>query len=127
MTSEKERRQEAEWQILQDRITATLDQFGKKDAFGKGDYWLVDENWGWRDQQLAVQNLDFLRPKVVKALQELLQNLPHWQITMGVDGRGEGRNWPNMGLIIYDDEIIDELQREYLPEPYRNLKYEGGG
>lgn len=30
-----------------------------------------------------------------------------------------------MGLMIYNDEIIDELQRRYLPEEFRDLRYVG--
>jgi hypothetical protein len=30
-----------------------------------------------------------------------------------------------MGLIIHDDEIIDDLQREFLPPEFRNVSYEG--
>ena len=60
MTTDAELRQEREWQILHDRITETLDAFGRKDAFGKGDYWLVDENWGWRTQAIEVQNVNLL-------------------------------------------------------------------
>jgi hypothetical protein len=33
--------------------------------------------------------------------------------------------WPAMGLVIHDDGIIDDLQREYLPKAFRNIVYEG--
>jgi hypothetical protein len=115
-------REEAEWHLLHDRITEALDQFGKKDAFGKGDYWLVDEHLHAYRHDLEVQNLSLLRPEVIK-LQELLHGYPHWEIFFTVDPGKE--KWPGMGIIIRDDEIIDELQREHLPEEFRSFVYRG--
>jgi hypothetical protein len=37
MTTEDDAAQEAAWQVLHDRITEILDQYGKKDPIGKGD------------------------------------------------------------------------------------------
>ncbi len=118
-----ESRRAAEWQILHDRITELLDQFGKKDPFGTGDYWLVDEDWGSYRQKLEVQNLNLLKPHIIKSLQALLAGYPDWEIMFRVDGMENV--WPAMGLIIHDEEIIDDLRREFLPEEFRNFVYEG--
>jgi hypothetical protein len=34
--------------------------------------------------------------------------------------------WPVMGVIIYHDEIVDELLRDFLPPEFRGLIYESG-
>jgi len=86
---------------LHDRITETLDRFGKKDAFGKGDYWLVDEYLHAYRHDLEIQNLSLLRPEVIKALQELFHGYPDWEIFYTVDPGKE--KWPGMGIIIRDD------------------------
>lgn len=125
MREHSKSRQEAEWRLLHDRITETLDRFGKKDAFGRGDYWLVDENLGAYRQKLEVQNLDFLQPHIIKSLQALLHGYPDWEIMLRVDVVEKENDWPAMGLIIHDDGIIDDLRREYLPEEFRNIAYEG--
>ena len=117
---------EVESQLLHDQITRTLNQYGVKNAFGKGDYWLLDDNWGWERQQVEVQNLNLLRPHVIKELQTLLAKYPNWDITVRVDVPGKEKIWPGMCVIIYHDEIIDELQREFFPEEFRNMTYEGG-
>ena len=113
------------WKILHDRITEVLDRFGQKDAFGRGDYWLVDEDLGTYRQKLEVQNLNLLKPHIIKSLQALLDGYPDWEIMFRVDVVGKESAWPPMGLIIHDDEIIDDLKRELLPPELRHVVYEG--
>src|SRR5262245_40895377 len=110
--SDLRERRKAEWQILHDRITDALDRFGKKNPVRKGDYWLLDDDWGTWRQELEIQNLDLFRPHVVKLLQALVVSFPDWEITMRLDVRGTENVWPAMGLVIHDDGIIDGLKRE---------------
>jgi hypothetical protein len=115
-----------EWQVLHDRIDGLLHRFGRKDAFRDGDFWLVDENWGRYRQVLEIQNLNLLRPDIIKSLQALLADFPKWYITAQVDVRGKEDSWPAMGLAIYPNEIVDDLQRDFLPKEFRNITYSGG-
>lgn len=117
--------QDREWQILHNRITKTLDRFGRKDAFGKADYWLVDDNFGHRRHLIEIQNLNLLRPHVVKLLQEQLVDYPDWEVSAGIDVVEAHKGWPGMGLTIYSDEVVDYLQRQYFPPEFRNLRYDG--
>lgn len=125
MREHNEARRAAEWTILHDRIDETLSRFGKKDGFGRGDYWLVDEDLGSYRLKLEVQDLNLLQPLIIKSLQALLDGYPDWEIMFRVDVIGKENEWPAMGLIIHDDEIIDDLQREFLPTEFRNIVYEG--
>jgi hypothetical protein len=125
MISQKEALQERDWKSLHDRMTETLDRFGKKDPFGKGDYWLVDDNWGQYRHQLEIQNLLLFRPHVIRSLQALLAEYPNWRITVQVAVPGKEEEWPGMGIIVYHDKIVDELQRSYLPPEFREITYEG--
>lgn len=122
MTSKLE--QETEWQLLHDCISDVLDVYGTRNAFREGDYWLLDENWGWCTQQVEVQNLNLLRPEIVAQLQAILAAHSNWQITVRVDVLGTEDRWPGMGLIIRSNEVVDELQREFLPQEYREFKYD---
>lgn len=115
--------QAREWQALYDKILSTLGRFGRDDPFGKGDYYLLDENWGWHVHQLEVQNLALFQPTCIYALQELLAEYPDWEIAVRVVTPETVDTWPVMGVVIAGDEIIDELQREYLPAEFRDLKY----
>jgi hypothetical protein len=117
--------EESEWQSLHDRIIEILDRLGKKDAFREGDYWLLDENWGWERQQLEFQNLALLEPTVIHSLRALLSDYPDWDITVRIDVPGTEEKWPGMGLLISHQEIIDDLHREYFPPQFRNFFYEG--
>jgi hypothetical protein len=123
MSSADDLAQERDWQILHDRITEILDQHGLKNALGDGDYWLLDENWGWTVQQLEFQNLNLLTPHTIRLLQETLSGYPTWSITIRIDVVGKEKEWPGMGLIIYPDEIVDELQRDFLPLEYANMVF----
>lgn len=118
MMKAEEAVQERDWQVLHDRVTSILNCYGIKDAFRKGDYWLLDDNWGWEVQQLEFQNLDLFGPDIIELLQEVLAGYPKWSITVRVDVVGKEKEWPGMGLIIHPDEIIDELQREFLPPEF---------
>ena len=60
----------------------------------------------------------------MKSLQASLADYPNWYITARVVVPGEEKSWPGMGIVIYHDEIVDELQREFLPEEFRRLTYE---
>jgi hypothetical protein len=112
--------QERDWQILHDDITRVLDPFGRKNAFGKGDYWLVDDNYGPRRHRLEIQNLDLFQIDILRQLQGVLAAYPDWCITIQVAVPGKEKLWPGMGVIVYSDEIVDELQRDFLPERFRD-------
>ena len=112
------------WRALYEAISALLDRFGRLYENGKGDYWIVDDDWGWYVQKVELQHLDLLRPHVIKALQALLADYLDWLITVQVDVPEKTRIWPGMGLFVYPDKIIDDLQREYLPVEFRDMRFE---
>lgn len=115
--------QERQWQILHDRIAGVLDRFGRKNPVRQGDYWLLDENWGWYRHQLEFQNLELLQPHIVMALQAVLADFPNWEISIQIDVPGKESEWPGMGLIVHHNEVEDALQREFLPERFRSIRY----
>jgi hypothetical protein len=118
-------KQELEWAQLYARLEKILPQFGKSDYIGRGDYWVVDDNWGCRQHKLIITNLKMISPNIVKQLQKSLANFPNWEIVIAIDLEGPGKLWPEMGLIVRHHEIIDDLQRQYFPKEFRNLTYHG--
>ena len=101
-----------------------LDRFGRKDAVREGDYWLVDDNWGWWVHQLEFTRIELYRPEVLWALQDLLIDFPKWSMTIRVDVIGKEDDWPGMGVIVYPDRIVDDLQRQYLPPEFQDVSFD---
>jgi len=116
--------QEREWGELYDRISALLQQFGRVNPLRKGDYWLVNENWGIHQHKLEIQNLRLIGTDVIKSLQKILGKFPDWEIIVAVDIPGKEELWPSMGLTIRQEEIVDGLQRQYLPDAYQQIVYD---
>jgi hypothetical protein len=113
------------WDRLYEQVTVLLARHGMEDSVGKGDYWVVDDNYGWRRSQVEIHNLNMLRPEIVNALRSLLTDLPDWEITVTVDIPGKENTWLVMGLTIRKLEIIDGLQRQYFPKEFQGWQYAG--
>jgi hypothetical protein len=63
----------------------------------------------------GISNLQLFKPHIVEALQALLAPYPDWHITIRVAVPGKEGIWPGMGLIVYSDEVVDELRRDSCP------------
>ena len=113
------------WDRFYQAVRDVLKTFGVEDNFGHGDYLVVDDNYGWRETHIEVHNLKMLAPQIVAQLQSLLSESSAWQISVAVHIPCTKPAWPPMGLKIRAHEIIDGLQRQYLPEPYRSFHYAG--
>jgi hypothetical protein len=116
--------QEANWELLYGRIRAELQRFGSEDYRVAADCWVDDDNIGTLQHKVYVRNLNLLKPEVVTALQTLLSRFPTWEIMIAVSMRVRGKQWPDMGLTVRADEIIDGLQRSYFPPEFRQFRYE---
>lgn len=114
--------QEVDWESLYQRIIAHLAPLASEGLDKSNDCWVDDDNIGTLQQKIYVTNLELLRPAVIKDLQSLLKDFPGWEIMVAID---VDRTWPVMGLTIRAHEIVDGLQRQYFPEPYRKFFYEG--
>lgn len=130
MTRDEEDRlyeQQAEvFERLYQRTEDLLQQFGKPDSFyGLGDYSVYGDYWGRPQVKISVGNLEILRPHVIKLLQGLLEEFPGWEFVVAVVDFDHLDDWPEMGLIVHEHEIIDDLRRQYFPPEFQDLHYEG--
>jgi hypothetical protein len=126
MTVDLDADQCREWTLLYDAIREILQRFGEEDDGGDWkDYLLVDDNLGLRQHKIETSNLEMVRPVVVKLLRQLLIGYPNWEIVIAVANPGKEKIWPAMGLVIRDDEIIDGLLRQYFPQEFQSIEYEG--
>lgn len=113
------------WEELYKSVVSVLLQYGKEETTGDGDYWVVDDNYGWRRQIVNIFDLKMLNPEIFAKLRILLDKLPEWSIVLALDVPGTEGKWPPMGVTIRKHEIIDGLQRQYLPERYRTFVVPG--
>ena len=119
------------WETLYDKIVDLMHKWGVEDHFGHGDYLIVDDNYGWERQTIEVHKLTMLRVEIVEALQallrqkDLLQGMTGWEIVIALDIPGTEGKWPPMGVTIRAHEIIDGLQRQYLPAEFKDFKIPG--
>ena len=120
-----DKQQACEWLKLYRRMRKVLRPLGRDDAFGRGDYWVLDENWGpgCLQQKMLIFNLEMIRPEIVAALRRQLDSYPHWEVVLAIHAAPEGEAWPSMGLYVRHHEIIDGLEREYFPPDYRGIQY----
>jgi hypothetical protein len=125
------KKQHEKWLLLGQRLMAVLQKFGNEDSWDAdlksviNDYYLRDDNWGGNDHKVEIHNLKMLRPEVVKSIQEVLRDFPKWNVFIQVDVPGMEGVWPDMSLFVYAHKVVDGLEREYFPEEFQGLAYEG--
>lgn len=118
--------QSAVFEQIRALVKNVLREFGRPDtALRNGDYTVEGDYLGPKEIVVFIGSLAMLQPNVVMELRQIIREFPGWQIVMTVAVRGHYEDWPNMGLYIRPHEIIDALQRRYLPAEFQNLKYEG--
>lgn len=127
---EYDRRQTEQYAVFE-RLYACVDEllerFGRPDfqpGRPEGDYSVHGDYSEYPQVVVFVENLKLLQPPVVDALQQLVREFPGWQIDLMVTLPGH-ENWPNMGISVRANEIVDDLQRQYFPKEYQDLAYEG--
>jgi hypothetical protein len=113
------------WRILYGQLRKTLLRFGTEGGLSPADCWIEEDNWGYRQHKVYVYDLKMLQPSVVKSLQKVLLDFPDWEIMVAVAVPEHWDDWPTMGLTIRAHEIIDGLQRQYFPQEFRDIHYEG--
>lgn len=128
--AEYDRRQNEQYVVFErlcDLVDGVLERFGRPDYLPDqpyGDFQVHFDYSEYPQVRVFVDNLKLLLPPVVAALQQLVKDLPGWQIDLRITTRGH-KDWSNMGISIRADEIVDDLRREYLPKEYQDLVYDG--
>ena len=109
---------------LRTEIDELLSQYGRPDSLsGLGDYSAHADFRQSNQVKVSIGNLDLLKPAIVAQLQAIVRKFPGWEIVAAVAIDGHFYDWPDMGLYIRPNEIVDELQRQYFPKEYQNISY----
>lgn len=103
------------WEKIYPRIRQLLQQYGSEDYLGRGDFWVLSDNYGTPINKVYLNNLKLLRPAIIFSLQQLIAEVADWEIVVSVDIPGTEESWPEMGLTVRPSQIIDDLQRQFLP------------
>jgi hypothetical protein len=109
---------------LRTEINNLLSQYGRPDSLsGLGDYSAHADFLQSNQVKVSIGNLELLKPSIVAQLQAVVRKFPGWEIvyTVAVDGHFD--DWPDMGLRIRPNEIVDDLQRQYFPKEYQSISY----
>src|SRR5882672_2772141 len=91
-----------EWEALYDRLLEVLAEFGENHAFaGKGDYWLIDDDYGHHYQKIEVANPEFWSNAIHQRVREMLASYPAWSVVVVFSEGAKGRR----GFSIYKDHV----------------------
>jgi hypothetical protein len=105
-----------QWVALYARLLKLLSASGKNDAYGKGDFWLLDDDRGGeRQQKVCVFRPEFLTRELVAQVQELLRSgFADWGVMFDLSEMQEPRIEGARGIIVYADRIQEEWDKDLL-------------
>lgn len=72
--------QERTWGIFYAKILKILHEFGTENQFGKGDYLVATDNYGWPRHTIEIHKPHTLQPAIVNRLRILLSEFAGWEI-----------------------------------------------
>ncbi len=115
---------ELEWKVLEERLHAVLARYGMNDAFGEGDFFLVDDQAGECAHKLELQNCSLLTRDLAKDVQAALAGLKHdWSLFVTLHFDKAPLKWYHPWIAIHADRIEEcwdvDLLRRHLGERFR--------
>jgi hypothetical protein len=93
------------WEILYEKLSKSLGALGQENAYGNGDFWIVDDDYGDTAHKLCLTKLSFLQPQVIKAIQSSLRSYSDWRVLVQMEAELNGEQLPPEGLMIYADHV----------------------
>lgn len=107
---------ENEWSELYAALVGLLSKVGVENAFGEGDFWVVDEDWGEFDQKICIFNLFIINGSLLKSLESLLKSrFPSWKVYIQLELPGYGK--PE-GVIVSAYEIQEHWDKRELADRF---------
>lgn len=105
-----------EWKCLYGVLGSTLSELGIENAYGDGDYWLVDDDYGDTTHKVCVHSKSFLRPTLIAAIQRALQGFPNWRVMLQFEFPIAGAADASTGLIVYPSALETHWDKELVTE-----------
>ena len=105
-----------EWASLYESLKKALAQLGREDAFGEGDYWLVDDDYGGTAQKLCIHKLTYLSAGLIATIQTTLKSFPDWHVLVQLETEIDGQPTPPEGIVVYPDHVEQHWDRVVFAE-----------
>ena len=110
-----------EWESIYGTLKSTLAEYGHEDAFGAGDFWVVDDNYGSPQHKVCVFKPSFLTRPMVTAIQRILMGQTlQWEVLLSFDDSNSKRHPDDLGLLVRAREVIEYLNTDRLRKLYGN-------
>lgn len=104
-----------EWKALYDRLVGILAHQGKNDPFGKGDFFLVDDEVGEPGHKIELSNPDVLTPAFLKDLQKALQGWRNdWYVVIQLAFDDASPDLDDAMLVVWKDHVDEVIDREQM-------------
>jgi hypothetical protein len=110
-----------ETRALYESLSQLLSRRGTSDAFGKGDYWIVDDGWVPRSHKVCVFNVQFLAPKLAQEVQQLLKHdFSECVVWFQIEIAEPGVDVPLPGIRVFADRIEHDWDRDKLRSIFKD-------
>ncbi|ABM93335.1 hypothetical protein [Methylibium petroleiphilum] len=73
-----------EWSVLYGRLLEELAVHGRNDPFGDGDFYLIDDDYGSKQQKIEVTSSGSFTPALVTGIQRILASFPGWEVIVSL-------------------------------------------
>lgn len=105
-----------EWRSFYDDIIDIVQKYGKNDAFGEGDFWLLDDNMGGATQVLHIFTISILSESLVAELMPLLlSKYVGWEIMVIMNLKGPNEEFvPPEGIILHAKFLEEFWDKDFL-------------
>ncbi|MCW5574773.1 MAG: hypothetical protein KIT13_01645 [Burkholderiales bacterium] len=112
-----QRRQE--WFALYEELRSVLATFGREDPYGKGDFWLVEDDYGGYTHKVCVTRLPFLTGAVAAAVQRTIAKYPSpWEVVIALDYPDPSRPIEGEGVLVRRSKVEQQWNPERLISRY---------
>ena len=106
-------------------LYASLEQLlgarGTSNAFGKGDYWIVEDSWAPRSHKVCIFNIEFLTPQLAEEVQQLLkQQFLACQVWFQIEVVEPGVLIPLPGIRVFADRIEQDWDRDKMRSIFKD-------
>ena len=111
------------WQRLYDRLCSILSEFGVEDAYGDGDFFVVDDFYV-DQQKVYITSWHMLERPFIGSISALVSGeFPEFEVLVQISARtSDGERCGARGVIVRSQGIEDCIDRSKLPAGMRDFK-----